>query len=275
VLRNANFEGGWYDISTGQVPNEWQFEYYTGANPYDPAAYVKPETRVILKAQLPAGEWEQFGLTGNQAVKVFKGSGTWHGPYIQNLTQPLTQPGKATIKFFADLVASYNPKKYAAYDPNNPAGQLRVNGGAWYLIKPGEINKPVFDLPAGTAQLKIEWRCNYPLANNGIFFDDPELVEVETMPDPCQPRELYSRVYVVLPQSATKEQFAAVAQQYHGQKRTIGFSYDDAGFGPNLTSRTAILLGIPDAQKQTFVDWYAEHYPGTAVQFGVLPSSPF
>jgi hypothetical protein len=181
LLRNADFEGGWYDQATGQVPNEWEFDYYTGANPYDPAAYVKPETRVILKSQLPAGEWEQFGLTGSQAVKAFKGSGTWHGPYIQNLSQPLSKPGKATIRFFADLVASYNPKKYATYDPNNPAGQLRVNGSAWYLMKPGEINEPVFDVAAGAAQLVVEWRFNYPLANNAIFWGTAGLVEVIPM----------------------------------------------------------------------------------------------
>jgi hypothetical protein len=279
LLRHADFEGyeTWYDGPTGQVPDEWLFEYYTGANQYDPAAYVKPETRVILKAQLPAGEWEQFGLEDNQAVKAFKGGAPWHGSYIQNLSQPLSKPGKATIRFFADLVKSYNPKVYATYDPNNPAGHLRVNGSAWYLMRPGEINAPVFDLPVGTSQLKIEWRCNYPLANN-IFFDGPRLEEVDAPPppgDPCLPRVAYSRTYVVLPQAATAEQFAEVAKQYHGQRRTIGFSYDDAGHGPGLTSRTAILLGIPDNERQLFIDWYAEHYPGTAVQFEVLPPQPF
>jgi hypothetical protein len=223
LLRNADFGGGWYDQATGQVPNEWEFDYYTGANPYDPAAYVKPETRVILKSQLPAGEWEQFGLTGSQAVKAFKGSGTWHGPYIQNLSQPLSAPGKATIRFFADLVASYNPKKYAAYDPNNPAGQLRVNGSPWYLMKPGVINEPVFDLPAGTSQLKVEWRFNYPLANNGIFFDDPELVEVATMPDVP-----YVVVVNLLGPDATMQQKQHVLAAVHTSKQTILQSADDA-----------------------------------------------
>jgi hypothetical protein len=93
--------------------------------------------------------------------------------------------------------------------------------------------------------------------------------------DPCVPREKYGRVYVVLPQNATAGQFAAVAEKYHGARRTIGFNYDDAGHGPGLSSRTAILLGIPAAQQQVFLDWYSQYYPGTAVQFEVLPSSPF
>jgi murein DD-endopeptidase MepM/ murein hydrolase activator NlpD len=279
LLRNAGFEipNGWTNGTTGQVPFEWIFEYYLGNNPYDPAPYVKPETRVILKSQLPAGEWEQFGLTGNQAVKAFKGDLPWHGAYIQNLTQPLSQPGKATFRFFADLVLSYNPKVYATYDPNNPAGMIRINDGEWVLMRPGVINELIVTLPAGTTRLKVETKYHYPLPNNAIFFDDPRLEEVAPTPppnDPCQPREVYSRVYVVLPQHATAEQFAAVAKQFHGQRRTIGFSYDDAGHGPGLTSRTAILLGIPDNERQLFIDWYAEHYPGTAVQFGVLPS-PF
>lgn len=276
LLRNADFEGGWFDQSTGQVPYEWGFQYYTDNNPYDPNNYVKPETRVILKSQLPPGEWDQFGLTGNRAIKAFKGGGTWHGTYSQILDQPLSKPGKATIPFFADLVLSYQGGKiYATYDPNNPAGQLRVNGGNWYLMHPGAINEPTFDLPAGTTRLDVEWRCNYPLPGNNIFWDNPILEEVETMPDPCTPRTPYSRYYVVIHPSATPEQAAEVMRQYWPNRRTVGGSYDDAGHGPGLTSRTALLLGIPENEKQIYLDWYNQYYPGTIVQFGVLPLAPF
>lgn len=95
-------------------------------------------------------------------------------------------------------------------------------------------------------------------------------------PEPVtQPRTAYRRRMHVLPQTATLEELLAVARQAYATRSTIGFSYDDAGYGapsPGATigpleSCTAVLYGIPAASRQVFVDWYAAHYPGTAVEF--------
>ncbi|MCP3859965.1 MAG: hypothetical protein GY704_09955 [Phycisphaeraceae bacterium] len=50
------------------------------------------------------------------------------------------------------------------------------------------------------------------------------------------------------------------------QDRTVGPSFDDAGIGA-LDDKTAVLWEIPADQEQVYVDWFAEHYPGTVVQF--------
>lgn len=275
LLRNADFEipNGWTNEPTGQVPYEWSFEYYTGINQYDPASYVKPETRVMLKSQLPTGEWEQFGLTGNQAVKAFKGGLPWHGSYIQILTKPLQRPGKATIKFSADLVKSYGPKVYATYDPNNPAGQLRINGSPWYLMKPGEINEPSFDLPAGTFQLKVEWRCNYPLANNGIFWDDPELVEVEAMPDRTWKKKVY-----LLPQQTSEAEYDQVQLAAYPTRSEIAFSADSAFARPsNVTEHEVLVYAASRWGGQQaildFVNQYYKYNPATVITWKEFPPS--
>ena len=85
------------------------------------------------------------------------------------------------------------------------------------------------------------------------------------------PREKYVREFWVLPQTIGPAVYNAIAAQAFAEKRTIGFSYDDAGIGA-LDDKTAVLFGIPHAEKQTFLDWYAKHYPCVTVIFRNLPS---
>lgn len=100
-------------------------------------------------------------------------------------------------------------------------------------------------------------------------YPDPE------PPHPCLglPREEYERHFWVLPQDAAQDDYMAAAAKAFTEKRTIGFSYDDAGLGA-LENKTAVLYGIPLAEQQTFVDWYAEHYPCTQVIFREMPTAP-
>ena len=80
---------------------------------------------------------------------------------------------------------------------------------------------------------------------------------------------------LVAPQDATLEQWLDIARAAYADRRTVGFSYDDAGYGsPSpevvvnpLASCTAVLYNIPPARQAEFRAWYARHYPGTAVEF--------
>lgn len=92
---------------------------------------------------------------------------------------------------------------------------------------------------------------------------------VEPPPDTTErgaPRVQYARTVLVAPEGATEEQFGTVARVAYQKKQTVGFSYDDAGIG-DLANRTAVLVGIPNARKQEFRDWYARWYPGVVVVF--------
>ncbi len=78
---------------------------------------------------------------------------------------------------------------------------------------------------------------------------------------PSQPRDIYSRHYVLLPQSATWSWVAACRQYWETFKVTIGFSADDAGYGPGLEERavTAVNPAQWGADLKAFFD---EYYPG-------------
>lgn len=85
------------------------------------------------------------------------------------------------------------------------------------------------------------------------------------------PREDYIREFWVMPQDVGEADYTVISGQAFAEKKTIGFSYDDAGIGA-LENKTAVLYGIPHAEKQTFLDWYAEYYPCVDVVFRDLPS---
>mgnify|MGYP006347156015 FL=1 len=91
------------------------------------------------------------------------------------------------------------------------------------------------------------------------------------------PRIQYQRVFNVAPQNATKEQWQQILDSVYTSKQTIGGSYDDAGIG-NLDSRTAVLWGIEESKRQSFLDFFRDNYPGVVVQFksflGVDPPPP-
>jgi hypothetical protein len=228
LLLNGDFEDEFYfqdGVPEYQVPKKWTLNVFNGPNPHDPNPFVPPEIRKVTKAGLPAGEWEEFGLSGNQAVKIFKGSGSWNASLSQVIT-PLQTPANMIVKGFADLVVGYGPgnaKIYATYDPDNPAGLWRVNGGEWYLVRPGEINEAFLELPAGTTKVEFEMMCPYPLATSGFFLDDFRLLE-NTMPDPVP----YIVVVDLLPQDAKLWEKRWVVEKVHTSKETILQSADDA-----------------------------------------------
>jgi hypothetical protein len=98
---------------------------------------------------------------------------------------------------------------------------------------------------------------------------DPDPIPPPPSPDPGLglPRVQYRRVYNVLPPHATESEALAVFQSARDRNlETVGYSYDDAGIG-SLGCKMARLYGIPDSKRQTYIDWYAEFYPGTAVEF--------
>lgn len=88
-----------------------------------------------------------------------------------------------------------------------------------------------------------------------------------------QPRVQYGRIVHVVPASAAEETAVAIFRQaWRDGRQTVGGSYDDAGIG-DLDSRRAILHGISQGERQTFIDWYAQHYPGVVVEFRDVPES--
>jgi hypothetical protein len=77
-----------------------------------------------------------------------------------------------------------------------------------------------------------------------------------------QPRAAYSRHYLLLPQNATWSWIAACRHYWETFKVTIGFSADDAAYGPGLEERAVTVVNAhlwPDDLRAFFTT----HYPGT------------
>ncbi len=85
--------------------------------------------------------------------------------------------------------------------------------------------------------------------------------EVQMVPA-GSPRELYRRVYVLLPPTADQKWFLAAARGSFNGRYTIGFSADDAGIG-DLEHRHVLAVN-PHHWPQVLTEaWFKQHYPGT------------
>lgn len=90
--------------------------------------------------------------------------------------------------------------------------------------------------------------------------------------DDCRgvPRVGYSRTFQLLHNSLTDAQSEAIFRDGLAERRTTGWSFDDAGIG-DLDNRTVELFGLPEEDEATITAWYAEHYPGVVVQYLAPP----
>jgi len=141
------------------------------------------------------------------------------------------------------------------------------------------VNKPT--IPMGWTEYLV-WQYSESGSIPGILgpvdldVSDNIIVTEDTMTR-GDPRIQYQRVFNVAPQGATKEQWQQILDSAYTNKQTVGGSYDDAGIG-NLDSRTAVLWGIEESKRQSFLDFFANNYPGVIVQFqnflGVNPPPP-
>jgi hypothetical protein len=133
------------------------------------------------------------------------------------------------------------------------------------------------------------WNANIQSASNAMSeylqANQPtEWIPGYSQPEPpppsgaCDPRVPYNRTYNVIPQDAAESRAVEIfLEGWRRSKETSGGSYDDAGFGPNLTSVTVNLYDIPEEQRQEYADWYDEHYPSADYGFvgdGSLPPPP-
>ncbi len=90
-----------------------------------------------------------------------------------------------------------------------------------------------------------------------------------------QPREQYSRIYVLLPPTATDPAWVeAVAEATWRERRfTIGASADDAGIG-NLHARMVVVINPQGWGVSPPIDqWFAKNYPGVTY-VSIRASSP-
>ncbi len=190
LLPNASFEDGWYNmngIPELQLPNEWRLEWEEGNNPLDPDpwnAFVRPETRVLSKAFLPAFEHPLFIWDGEHTVKIFKEHGAIS---IRLLTTVPLSPGvyELQVNVFPDLVVDYTDDGRKIWAPDILSGEVQLladgQNGGWLLPRFGQKNSFSYRFTVATAHpvtVGAALRGRWAIANNGWFLDDWKLWRV-------------------------------------------------------------------------------------------------
>lgn len=188
LLPNPSFEEGWhfYLYNELQIPDGWQMLTDEGANTLDPGdggLFLRPECRVVSKADLPESEHASFVFNGEKTVKVFKGGAPTN---FSLFTDIYLQPGtyRFTINFFPDTVATYEgSKKIWATHPL--AAEARIfydnSGTGWTASTPGTRNTLTYDFTLTTAasvRLGGSFRNRFVQSNNGWFLDNWSLQQI-------------------------------------------------------------------------------------------------
>ncbi|MFK7803729.1 MAG: hypothetical protein AB8G95_19000 [Anaerolineae bacterium] len=190
LLFNPSFEMGFTNpngVIELQIPDLWNFEYDIGYNPLDPEdwnRWVRPEVRVLSKADIPSHEHNDFFVDSNQTVKIFKGYGSVSYRLTQNLK---LDPGRYqfTIHVFPDMVDDYlTSGKVYADDYRAAEISFLVNGvqSDWRFVPIGQKNRygHVFEVNSTqTVQIGLAARGRWAHENNGWFVDGFSLVQID------------------------------------------------------------------------------------------------
>lgn len=293
-MLNHSFEDGWTtDQTTGnQTPNEWALEWKqpgeamwsAGAFPGEPdpvdTVLRVPECVHKLASQLPPDEQpggpNALILDGTHCFKVF-GVG-------------FSATMRQTISGFADdsrLTFRVPVQVHAHGDGSWGACAFRIGVQGhftqWQTFTTGLDDHEWAYLEASVVVTGTWCRVRIDFEGRAVapvdFFIDALGLEIdEPEPEPeCYglPRVDYPRTYNVIPDDATEARAVEIfLEGWRRSRETTGGSYDDAGIG-DLTEKTARLYDIPAGDRQAYLDFYAEWYPGTAVEFaGDSPEPP-
>jgi len=278
-LVNGSFEDGWTDQSmTAQQPNGWTLDIAHSGDVRGNAISGTPECVHKRNRDLPPDEQKggenALILDGETCYKMFT-QAVWRATLRQTVSG--LEPGaEATLIVPANI---HFDGRGEVYDADDTLLKISLNGQfieRWMTKEQDRtwVYSFVETVVPEDGKLHIEIEASVKRAHPTAFFFDAIQLDFDVDPPPppepdCKglPRKQYKRRSLVVPQNISKTDWLAVAQTAYENKNTVGFSYDDAGVG-DLDSKTAVLYGIPTSSRQTFIDWYAKHYPGTIVLFG-------
>lgn len=195
LLTNPSFEGDWYDIYTGQVPEGWRVLWLDGVDfPGSTAPALAPETIIGQKQRTPPEERDVFFLDGDQHLKVFKGMAPMYAAVVQDVNGlDVGRRYRLVANVFVDAYIWDGGK----VEPGGDAARVRLGaapqGAAWrdeeaieysewwdgtntsdFFLEYSEFT---FDFEATQSDMTIyvEMAGIFGLNNNGFFLDDMAL----------------------------------------------------------------------------------------------------
>lgn len=211
LLRNSGFEDGWYDVSgTQQCPNHWEMHWTEGEQMGDAQNItVRPESRVVPKAQIPPHEQDLFFWDGNYTLKMFWAKHPIHVAISQDVTGlEVGRQYRFVVPTYVDTYI-WDSEKIPPTDPY--AAQVRLGAGPQGVNWRDEgaisfsgwanaANTSPFYLDRITLQFTfvatapdmrvfVEYASKWGLDNNGIFMDALRLEPLGTTqpPSPTPP----------------------------------------------------------------------------------------
>ena len=288
MLKNPSFENGHHAIAIGNCPNAWTLHWLDGERPpgFDRAA-LAPEIQVPSKADIPQHEHDDFFIDGDHCVKVFKTAPVWFA--LSQRVSGLT-PG-AVYRFTAPVHLDVFRIPWPGYKDYPEIGEWAAEaraglGDSWDTVdwadwqapehgtlEYGEYGEVVLEFVAdddGTVTLWLECKAKWGDKSNNFFFDAFSLICTE---DPPPTGRTYERTYVLLPQDATWDEVVEQLTEHYADKRTIGYSADDAFVNPlEVTERTVI---VPyDRFPGNIVEFMEQYYPGAHIILEGEPVEP-
>jgi hypothetical protein len=195
LLTNPSFEGDWYDIYTGQVPEGWRVLWLDGVEfPGSTDVALAPETIIGQKLRTPPQEQDLLFLDGSQHLKVFKGFAPMYAAAVQDVSGlDVGRRYRLVAPIFVDAYI-WDGGKVA---PGGESARVRLGaapqGAAWrdeeaidysewwdgtntsdFFLQYSEYT---FDFEATQSDMTIyiEMAGIYGLNNNGFFLDDVAL----------------------------------------------------------------------------------------------------
>jgi tetratricopeptide (TPR) repeat protein len=195
LLTNASFEGDWYDIYTGQVPEGWRILWLDGVDfPGSTDRALAPETIIGQRLRTPPAEQDLLFLDGSQHLKVFKGFAPMYAAVVQDVSGlDVGRRYRLVANVFVDTYIWDGGK----VEPGGEAARVRLGaapqGAAWrdeeaieytewwdgtntsdFFLEYSEFT---FDFEATQSDMTIyvEMAAIFGLNNNGFFLDDMAL----------------------------------------------------------------------------------------------------
>ena len=210
LFTNPSFEGGWYDVEIGQVPNGWQWHWLDNVRvPGSDRPALRPESRVLPMRQIPDFEHDIYFLDGEYCIKIFKPEAPIYVALSQDVHGlEVGRQYRIEAPVFVDTY-DWDEQKVPPGDPYSarvrlgagPTGSAWMDEGAisysawwdggntspFFLVYTTYTYEFVATAPDMTVY--IEMYCKWGLNNNGFFLDDMALypLGVINTPTPTPP----------------------------------------------------------------------------------------
>jgi murein DD-endopeptidase MepM/ murein hydrolase activator NlpD len=230
VFENGSFEDtNWTHLTPDkrqQVPRGFVMIAESSGNVRGNAITTTSEVVHKNHDNLPEDEWNgapnALVLDGEQSLKIF-GKGTWRTSLKQQIGG-FDVLERVVVHWPVNVHFDGRPDPY---DPEDTAVIFRINGQHTVIWMTKELDRQWLT-PAlyGQADLDglvdVEMEISVKWGHDTALFTDMLDIQEETMIEPV------TRVFVKFPQEITWDEVAPLIKERFENKRTFGFSHDDA-----------------------------------------------